>query len=130
MPSYSERSKFILDTCHPDLQKLMNEVIKHVDCSILEGHRDEERQKRLYKNGRSKVIYPNSKHNSYPSMAVDAIPYPIDWADVERMYMFVGFVRGIAKSLNINICVGADWDGDFTFKDQTFNDLPHIQLKT
>jgi len=59
---------------------------------------------------------------------VDVLPYPIDWKDTKRMYMFVGFVRGIATSMNIKIRCGADWDGDTQVKDQNFNDLSHFEL--
>ena len=56
------------------------------------------------------------------------MPYPIDWNDSDRMYMFVGFVRGMAQVMKIPIRCGADWDGDFSMKDQKFHDLPHFEL--
>jgi peptidoglycan L-alanyl-D-glutamate endopeptidase CwlK len=62
-------------------------------------------------------------------MAVDVAPYPIDWSDLKRFYNFVGFVRGVASQMNIPIRVGADWDGDFHWKDQKFHDLPHFEIK-
>ena len=117
-----------LNSCHSDLQKLFEEVIKHYDCTILEGHRTEDRQNELYSQGKSKVQFPDSMHNGYPSLAVDAVPYPIDWDDLRRMYMFVGIVRGIASQMNIPIRCGADWDGDLEVKDQNFHDLPHFEL--
>ena len=61
-------------------------------------------------------------------MAVDVVPYPIDWKDRARFYHFVGFVRGIASQKGIKIRTGADWDGDHLFNDQTFHDLPHFEL--
>lgn len=128
MPSFGTRSKMQLGSCHSDLQKLFEEVIKHYDCTILEGHRTEDRQNELYSQGKSKVKFPDSKHNSFPSMAVDVVPYPIDWDDTRRFYMFVGIVRGIASQLGINIRCGADWDGDLEVKDQNFHDLPHFEL--
>ena len=39
MPRFSNRSKTRLESCHSDLQRLMNEVIKHVDITVLEGYR-------------------------------------------------------------------------------------------
>ena len=128
MPSFGTRSRMQLNSCHSDLQKLFEEVIKHYDCTILEGHRTEDRQNELYSQGKSKVQFPNSKHNSFPSLAVDAVPYPIDWDDTRRFYMFVGIVRGIASQLGINIRCGADWDGDLEVKDQNFHDLPHFEI--
>lgn len=128
MPKYSSRSKSRLATCDPKLQKLFNEVIKHWDCTILEGMRDEETQNEYFRTGRSKLKFPSSKHNSSPSRAVDAAPYPIDWQDIERFRAFGGFVLGVAAALGIKIRWGGDWDGDRSFKDQSFNDLPHFEL--
>ena len=126
MPKFSKRSEERLNTCHADLQKLFKEVIKHLDISILEGHRSLERQKELYKTGKSKTM--NSKHLTIPSIAIDVAQYPIDWNDIKRFYHFVGFVRGVASQMGIKLRSGADWDGDFEIKDQTFHDLPHFEL--
>ena len=128
MPTFGTRSTNNLVTCHEDLQKLFNEVIKHFDCSVICGHREQEEQDRAFHNGLSKLKFPESKHNKMPSMAADVIPYPIDWDDHKRFYMFVGVVRGIAAEMNIQIRCGADWDGDMEVKDQNFHDLPHFEL--
>ncbi len=128
MPQFSQKSLDKLATCDPRLQKVMNEVIKHVDCVILEGHRGEETQNEYFEQGKSKTRFPDSKHNKLPSQAIDAVPYPIDWADGERIRAFAFFVKGVASVLGVRLRLGADWDGDFTNKDQTFNDLPHIEL--
>lgn len=128
MPHFGKRSKRNLVTCDKRLQKLFNEVIKHFDCSVIEGHRGEQEQNSAFHSGRSMVKFPGSKHNSVPSMAADVLPYKIDWKDTDRIYMFVGFVRGIAISMGINIRVGADWDSDTEVRDQNFHDLPHFEL--
>lgn len=129
MASYSNRSKKKLSTCDTKIQAVMNEVIKHWDCTILEGTRDKGTQDEYLRTGKSKVKYPNSKHNSVPSKAVDVAPYPIDWSDLKRFYAFGGFVMGIAASMGITLRWGGDWDGDRDIRDQTFNDLPHFELK-
>ena len=129
MPSFGKRSRHNLNTCDERLKRVFNEVIKHIDCSILEGHRNEERQNTLFDQGKSKLRFPNGKHNTLPSKAVDAVPYPIDWSDIERMRAFAFFVKGIAAGMGIKLRLGADWDGDFTCKDQTFHDLPHFEIK-
>jgi len=41
MPKYSKQSAGRLSTCDPRLQDVFNEVIKHFDCSVLQGHRGE-----------------------------------------------------------------------------------------
>ena len=128
MPAFGERSRNNLETCHGDLQKLFNEVIKHFDCSVICGHRGQEEQDRAFHDGRSKLKFPQSKHNKMPSLAADVVPYPIDWNDTRRFYMFVGIVRGVAAMMNIPVRCGADWDGDMEIKDQNFHDLPHFEL--
>ena len=47
MPRFGTRSKRNLATCDKRLQRIFNEVIKHVDCSVIEGHRDQQRQDKL-----------------------------------------------------------------------------------
>ena len=76
----------------------------------------------------STLSYPKSKHNRQPSLAADVIPYPVDWEDSKRFYHFAGFVEGIAAAKGIKIRWGGDWDGDRSFADQNFHDLPHFEL--
>ena len=128
MPKFGKRSKKNLEQCEKQLQDLFNEVIKYFDCSVICGYRNEHDQNEAYHSGRSKIKWPNGMHNSKPSNAVDVLPYPIEWKNIKRMYMFVGFVRGIAASMDISIRCGADWDGDTLIKDQNFHDLPHFEL--
>jgi hypothetical protein len=129
MPYFGRRSKKHLATCDKRLQDVFNEVIKHVDCSVIEGHRDEERQNKLYEEGKTKVYWPNGRHNAKPSKAADVVPYPIDWDDRERFHLFAGFVIGIAKSMGITLRWGGDWDQDWTVMDNKFDDFPHFEIK-
>ena len=142
MPKFGRASRERLATCHPLLRELMNEVVISVDCTILEGHRDQARQDALFSQGRSKVRWPDGRHNAMPSLAVDAAPYFADpphirWPDPKssqyarelgQWYMFIGYVRRTAEEMGIAIRCGADWDGDGETTDQSFHDLPHIEL--
>ena len=129
MPKFGKRSKERLATCDERLQKIFNEVIKYIDCSVLEGHRGEARQNKLCDEGKSKVRFPNGRHNANPSRAVDVTPYPVDWEDRERQTLFAGFVIGIATSMGINIRWGGDWNKDYKVQDNKFDDYPHFELK-
>ena len=129
MAKFGKSSKKRLATCDERLQKVFNEVIKYVDCSILEGYRSEERQNYLFQEGRTKVKYPKGRHNSNPSRAVDVTPYPVDWDDRERQTLFAGFVLGIARSMDIRLRWGGDWDMDFQVMDNRFDDFPHFELR-
>lgn len=140
MAKFSQSSMSKLSTCDVRLQILFNEIIKHRDCTIIIGYRDKAQQDEAFAKQRSRVSWPNSKHNSYPSKAVDVAPWPTVWPDKvadpkqrelvwREWYMFVGLVRGVAAQLGINIRCGADWDGDYEIKDQNFHDLPHFEIK-
>lgn len=136
MPKYSTISKSRLATCHEDLQTLFNEVIKYYDCSIVYGHRGEIAQNQAYAEGKSQLKWPNSKHNKWPSLAVDAAPYErtaIDWGKLQSSN-FAGFVLGIAAMLfaegkiTHRIRSGADWDMDNDVDDTTFWDACHFEI--
>jgi len=118
---FSNRSQKRLSTCEQPLQDLFNEVIKHIDCTVLDGYRDKERQNKVFNEGKSKARFPQSRHNTYPSQAIDVIPYPVDWEDINRFYEFAGIVQGIASQMNIKI----KWGGNF----KNFFDGPHYQLE-
>ena len=128
MPRFGRKSKERLATCDERLQEVFNEVIQFVDCSVLEGHRSQERQDKLYDEGKTKVKYPNGRHNSSPSRAVDVTPYPVDWEDRERQTLFAGFVLGIARAKGIKLRWGGDWDMDFEVMDNRFDDFPHFEV--
>ena len=129
MPKFGKTSNSRLETCDMRIQKLFNEVVKHFDCSILEGHRGKKAQNKAYKEGKSKVVYPDGKHNQIPSVAVDAVPYPIDWEDRERMTYFAGFVLGVALQMDLKIRWGGDWNMNTELKDNNFDDLPHFEIR-
>ncbi|MBU2647880.1 M15 family peptidase [bacterium] len=128
MPSFSKKSLRRLSTCHPDLQRLFRAVVPMVDCTILDGYRGKTRQNKLFDQGKSKVRFPEGKHNDKPSNAIDVAPWPVpDWKDLNTFYFFSGVVKGIAIALEIKIRWGGDWDGDNDLHDQTFNDLVHFE---
>jgi hypothetical protein len=129
MPRFGTRSRNALHSCDERLKKVFNEVIKTVDCAVLEGHRDKVKQNKYYKEGKTKLQYPLGRHNELPSRACDVVPYPIDWNDRERFHLFAGFVLGIAKSMGINLRWGGDWDQDWEVNDNKFDDFPHFELR-
>jgi peptidoglycan L-alanyl-D-glutamate endopeptidase CwlK len=134
MPSFSPKSIQALQTCHKDLQKLFLEVVKTVDCTVIQGFRNKEDQHAAFLKGTSKLDWPKSGHNSLPSNAVDCIIYPIDWNDFKRIYFFAGFVFCTANNLFLQgqmthqIRWGGNWAKDFDFKNNKFNDLSHWEL--
>ena len=129
MAKFGKSSRARLATCEDELQKVFNEVIKYVDCSVLEGHRGQERQDKLLLESKTKVQYPLGRHNAIPSRAADVVPYPVDWNDRERFHLFAGFVLGIARGMGINLRWGGDWNQNFEVDDNMFDDFPHFELK-
>jgi len=129
MPAFSQTSKDRLATCDERLQKVFNEVIKYFDCTIIQGHRGQVEQDAAFAAGKSQLKWPNGNHNKLPSKAVDVMPFPIDWTDRERMTLFAGFVMGIATGMGIDIRWGGDWNQDDKVKDNSFDDLPHFEVK-
>lgn len=128
MSSYSAQSKTKLESTCVELQHTFRIVILDYDNSILEGHRGQTAQDEYFRTGRSRVQFPNGKHNSVPSDAVDSAPYPIDWNNRERFVHYAGYVKGVARALGYRVRWGGDWDGDFDLKDQTFMDLVHFEF--
>ena len=142
MPNFGTRSKEQLETCHPDLQVIFNAVITVVDCSVVCGHRNKADQERAFEEGNSKAHFPDGKHNSDPSTAVDVYPFPIDFKDLPRFYWFAGWVLAKAEILrNVGeithkIKWGGNWKGlnegkiDFSYNKlpKVLDDLPHFEL--
>jgi len=120
MPSFGKHSRENLETCDYRLIKLFNEVVDIADCSVLCGHRNEEDQNKAFDEGHSKLRWPRSQHNIYPSTGIDVVPYPIDWEDLEPFFYLAGVVKGVAKMMSYII----EWGGDWT----SFKDYPHYQL--
>ena len=127
MPQFSARSLKNLEQCHPLLQLLMYEAIKVTDFSVICGFRGEKEQNEAYARGHSKLKWPQSKHNQTPSMAVDIVPYPIDWNDELRFRTLGAVVKEIWSQLPPEKKEGYElsWGGDW----KTFKDLPHFELR-
>ena len=130
MASFSKSSTDRLKTCHPLMQKLFNKVINFYDCVIIQGIRTKEEQDKYFSDGKSKLKWPDSKHNKNPSYAVDAAPFingKLSW-DTKQCLHFAGFVQGMAADMGIPLRYGGDWDLDRDLSDNTFNDLVHFEL--
>jgi hypothetical protein len=106
------------------LLKVMNELIKIMDVTIIEGLRSKERQDKLVAQGASKTKF--SKH--IEGKAIDVAPYPIDWKDRDRFHYMGGMIRGIGQQLGYRIRFGGDWDSDGETKDNKFDDLVHFEI--
>jgi len=124
MPKFGKKSRDRLLGVKPELINVLNELVKIMDVTIIEGLRTEARQNELVAQGKSKTKY--SKH--LRGMAVDLAPYPIDWDDRERFHYMGGMFRGICQQMGVKGRWGGDWDSDGDVKDNSFDDLVHVEL--
>lgn len=157
MPVLGYKSKAILATCHPLLQKLLTKAIERADFGVLCGNRGEKEQNDAYKNGFSKLKFGESLHNTTPSEAVDLAPYYADspimrWGTIQE-YNASEFLRTkyhsfdeykqsvfdeykrlarvifeVAAELGIKIRWGGDWNMNGRTDDERFLDLCHFEL--
>ncbi|ANB27650.1 peptidase [Alteromonas stellipolaris] len=136
---YGKTSQSRLNTCHADIQTIWNELSKYINTSVFCGHRGKAEQNEAFEQGLSELAWPNSKHNAYPSMAIDSGPYFVrlgntDWKDEVAFGVFAGHVMLVARQLykqkKITHLVrwGGDWDMDGRSRDERFRDLPHFEL--
>lgn len=128
MRRFSQRSLDNLKNVDKRLAEMCHLAIDVVDFAVIEGHRGKHRQDEMFHAGRSMLKWPESKHNRDPSMAIDCVPYPIDWSDQRRFYYLAGVFKTIAYQLGFELRHGGDWDRDDIFKDQKFYDLPHFEI--
>ena len=129
MYRFGKRSKNRLKGVKPELINILNELIKIMDVTIIEGARSEEKQKEYFAKGKSKIDGVTKKGMHQLGKAVDLAPYPINWKDSNKFYYMGGMIRGIAKQLNLKVRWGGDWDSDGNIRDQKFMDLVHIEIR-
>jgi peptidoglycan L-alanyl-D-glutamate endopeptidase CwlK len=114
----SNRSLQSLSGVHPDLVAVVKLAITitEQDFTVIEGIRNINRQRELYKAGKSTTM--NSRHIT--GHAVDMVPWPVDWEDIERFEIMAEAMKLAAEELDIPIVWGGDW--------KSFYDAPHFEL--
>lgn len=158
MPSFGLRSTERLHDLCPQLRECAYDVIQILDHSIIETARSKALQDRYVAIGASKVEWPKSKHNVTSkrpkALALDVWPYvkpygalsgnPIQIDKIARdtgrskgevkEFVYKAFAR-LAGAYELagwqrgyTVRWGGDWDGDGNLIDQSFHDLPHIEL--
>ena len=112
------RSLQNLSGVHPDLVAVVKLAISitEQDFTVIEGVRNINRQRELYKAGKSTTM--NSRHIT--GHAVDMVPWPVDWNDLERFEVVAEAMKAAAEELDIPIVWGGDW--------KSFYDAPHFEL--
>lgn len=126
--NFSKRSKDNLATCHLPLQKLAKAALatSPIDFVVIQGHRSKADQDKAVASGASKLRWPKSKHNAMPSYAFDAIPYPVNWADLEAFKVLGAHIKATWEAMPEEDKEGykLEWGGDWA----RFVDFPHYQI--
>lgn len=153
-----QRSLARLDGVHPDLVRVVKRAAAMAtpadDFTMLEGVRSKEQCWANYGKGRTaaeckakgvpvsyaapaaaKVTWLSnplaSKHvrqkDGY-GHAVDAAPFPVDWADLARFDRLGKLMMVAAAAEKVAIRWGADWDRDGKPREKGETDSPHFEL--
>lgn len=117
----SRRSEENLRGVHPDLVKVVHRALEitDIDFMVIEGKRNEARQRQLVASGKSQTM--NSRHLT--GHAVDCVPLvnnQIPWNDWSYFKKVADAMIKAAKELGVDIEWGGNW--------KTFKDGPHFQL--
>ena len=117
----SRRSEENLRGVHPDLVKVVHRALEitDIDFMVIEGKRNEARQRQLVASGKSQTM--NSRHLT--GHAVDCAPLvnnQIPWNDWPYFKKVADAMIKAAKELGVDIEWGGNW--------KTFKDGPHFQL--
>ena len=148
--NFGTKSQSQIVTMHHDLQIIANDVVEIYDISAHQGARTVEEQIRNIEKRVSKTLdschIPRDEDGNYDpngkswagdflphSRGVNPWPQDSDSRKVRekkkaRFYYMQGIFRSIAHKHNISIRQGTDWDMDDDLFDQTFDDLPHVEL--
>lgn len=126
---YSRKSLERLKTCDKKIRNLMIFALENskFDITIACGFRSDIDQQLAFQQGKSKAKWGESKHNTFPSKAIDIYPYSQrrmcngdKEGDIEKIKELSEHIKECAKKLDINIKWGGDW--------KNFKDYPHWEL--
>ncbi len=133
MNVFGTESRDQLATADPRLENVAVTVLLIKDHSILKGHRFENEQNAAYNANpqRSKLKWPDGKHNGVPSLALDVQTYPRPAKEQDlraEQYYLLGLYVGVAARMGVTLRTGADWDTDGEVSDNGWDDLFHVEL--
>jgi len=127
---WGDTSRRNLSQAHTILQKLADKALEmsKQDLKVICGHRNQADQNKAFAEGTSKLKWPKSKHNCYPSEAIDVVPLPggrIDWDDIDAFEQMVQCFEDAWYELDDDLTKG--WimqvGADFSWRD-----YPHVQI--
>lgn len=131
MNKWGNKSLRVRATLDPRLKQIMDDMLQYVDLSLISGYRTKAEQEELFRDGKSKLQWPQSKHNQHPSLAVDFQPHPYP-VNEKELWGALGFMAGmsiiLAEKYGVKIRWGGDWDMDGDLTNNDFDDLFHLEI--
>lgn len=127
MNSLSQAQQTKLNSCDADLIRIVNRVLGIRPLVVVCGHRNAYEQALAFNQGKSRVVFPKSRHNTFPSQAVDlaaVVNGKIEWKDPEAYKELAGDMKVAAGALGLRI----EWGGDWTGAAAKLGDIGHFQL--
>lgn len=132
--NFGRKSAKNYSTLSLNLRRVVDRALGYgiMDFSIDCGYRDKGEQNRLFTMTppRTKVTWPNSKHNNLPSEAADCVPYVRGGSSWNKLHCCVlaGLILAAAKEEGVPLRWGGNWDMDSEpITDQDFQDLAHFE---
>lgn len=127
MPSFGTKSREKLHELDHELRHILEAAILEVDFSVIWTYRDKEQQNIENEAGRSKLRYPNSKHNRKPAKAFDIIPYPWGYeANYKQFFEMATYVLAAASKRGVKLRWGGHWK-NFTGHGEYDRDWAHFE---
>jgi len=129
---FGKRSRSNLSQLSYNLQKVARTALQLdlMDFAITCSFRGEMEQNEFFRRGKSKVEWPNSKHNKWPAEAMDLVPYvggKISWNKFHCCCLAY-MILTVGKMLEVDLRWGGNWDMDGEpITDQDFQDLVHFE---
>jgi peptidoglycan L-alanyl-D-glutamate endopeptidase CwlK len=134
---FGRSSRIELETVKAPLRAVCQRALSYgvMDATVIQGRRPKAEQDRYYALGKSKVQWPNGKHNTlHPeelAEAVDIAPYingTVSW-DWKHCLVWAGLMLAAAAELGYKIRWGGNWNMDGEpVTDQDFQDLVHFEV--
>ena len=128
-----------LETCDLQIQELVREVLKYRNLCVMAGYQSRSESDYACREGLDFIRFPDNPHNTvdgggaYCSRAIHLLPkeqrrivsgnMP---GDRYKIYLFAGFILGMASSLKIPLI----WDVETKKHDfwMNYRDLSHYEL--
>lgn len=134
---YGKGSESQLVTVKTALQGVCKKALSYgvMDASVIQGVRSKEEQNHYFNTGKSKVKWPNSKHNVVAptelAEAVDIAPFvngKVSWKK-DHCLVWAGLMLAAAKEEGVKLRWGGCWSGEpGDIGNQAFEDLVHFEL--